>query len=37
MNNALIAVIANQPPTVNAGDTVTVVQPGAAPNTTKVV
>ncbi len=34
---ALIALVANQPPTVNAGDTVTVVQPGATPNTTTTV
>lgn len=30
---AVIGLIANQPATVNAGDTVTVVQPGATPNT----
>ncbi len=34
---AVIGVIANQPPTVNAGDTVNVVQPGSTPNTTTTV
>lgn len=34
---AIIALIANQPPTVNAGSTVNVVQPGATPNTTTTV
>lgn len=34
---ALIAVIANQPPTVAAGSTVNVVQPGVTPNTQTTV
>ena len=34
---ALIAVIANQTPTVNSGDPVHVVNPGAEPNTTVTV
>jgi hypothetical protein len=34
---ATIALIANQPPTVNAGSTVNVVTPGDSPNIAKVV
>ena len=34
---AIVVLIANQPPTVNAGSTVNIVNPGAQPNTTAVV
>lgn len=34
---AVIGLIANQPATVNAGDTVNVVQPGSTPNTKTTV
>ncbi len=33
----LIALVANQPPTVNAGDTVNVVTPAGQPNRTTTV
>jgi hypothetical protein len=34
---SVIAVIANQPPTVNPGDTITVVTPAGSPNETRTV
>lgn len=34
---SVIAVIANQPPTVNPGDTITVTTPVGQPNETRVV
>lgn len=34
---AIILVVANQPPTLNPGDTFTIKTPGDAPNTTGVV
>jgi hypothetical protein len=34
---AVIAIIANQPPTVNSGDTITVVTPAGTPNETRTV
>lgn len=34
---AVIGLIANQPPTVNSGDLVNVVQPGSTANTTATV
>jgi hypothetical protein len=33
----VIGLIANQPPTVNSGDTITVVTPAGSPNETRVV
>ena len=34
---SVIAILANQPPTVNSGDTITVVTPNGVPNETRTV